>query len=196
MDNNEIKPLNTTYVYVRTWPFDVDNENVYPEDRFLEINNCTNEKVKGQKFYAWKLLEQAIEEVYGIKLEDIGVVKEGQKWNADKCQISISHSGNVVAIAVSEQPVGVDIEEENIDRFEKLRARIVHKDEVLDGVNLCVLWTMKEAVFKRYNRGVFNPRKINTNTENVVGKVLEINNKKYAISVSVENLENVEYIIL
>ena len=71
--------------------------------------------------------------------------------------ISVAHGGEVVAVAIADCRVGVDVE--SMERnFERARDRYASKEEVAlseqDGW-LCMLWTAKEALYKLYGeRGV------------------------------------------
>ncbi len=65
--------------------------------------------------------------------------------------ISISHTDNFVAVALSEQPLGLDIQK--IDRrIKNLKNRFVSDDEWIDSENeiihLMLHWSAKEAMYK------------------------------------------------
>ena len=68
--------------------------------------------------------------------------------------ISVSHGANMVAVAVSDSPVGVDIE--SIDRnFDRVMERYISPQEqtLSDRVQWpAMVWTAKEALYKLYGR--------------------------------------------
>ena len=106
-------------IYVSAYPFECGIQNISFAPRAEEIKACTNENVRRQKLYVWKLLELAVGDLPGMDLNSLNLRKdENGKWQSDKIYISLSHSGNVVAAAVSDSSVGLDIE------FFKERKRI------------------------------------------------------------------------
>ena len=93
------------------YPFECGIQNISFAPRAEEIKACTNENVRRQKLYVWKLLELAVGDLPGMDLNSLNLRKdENGKWQSDKIYISLSHSGNVVAAAVSDSSVGLDIE--------------------------------------------------------------------------------------
>jgi phosphopantetheinyl transferase (holo-ACP synthase) len=191
--NNETKIDDKVVVYVKSWPFEVSDEEIYPNNRLLETENCTNKKVKGQKYYAWKLLEKAMSEVYAFDIHNVDIRKNNDKWESSKCHFSISHSGSVVAVALSKSPVGIDIEENNEERFERIKERFLCKNELSIDIPLSIMWTKKEAIFKRNGRGRFNPIKIDSCTKNVDSRLVELGGVQYALSVATKKTCPVEY---
>lgn len=98
-------------IYVSAYPFECGIQNISFAPRAEEIKACTNENVRRQKLYVWKLLELAVGDLPGMDLNSLNLRKdENGKWQSDKIYISLSHSGNVVAAAVSDSSVGLDIE--------------------------------------------------------------------------------------
>lgn len=77
-----------------------------------EICSALNEKVKRQKFFAWKLLQKGLNKL-GFNPLDIEFFKSGNgKWTSNKVNFSISHSEKAVVVAISDLPVGVDVEKQ------------------------------------------------------------------------------------
>ena len=163
-----MKCTNNDYIFVTSIPFKTNME-IYPESRLNEINNTTNEKVKSQKFFAWKLLEKAIHEIYDLNISDVNFNKTlTGKWVSDKFYFSISHTGDIVAIAISLNPIGVDVEGVENKKFsEKFRHKVLTENELLGNTDLSLAWTKKEAIFKRDNLEVFVPNKIDTCDDNL-----------------------------
>ncbi len=103
-------------------------------------------------------------------LIDMGVqnirYEESGKPVADNCYVSISHSGNMVAVCTSENPVGIDIEKiDDTRNFEKIASRYFHGKEkeffeqtpTVDA--FYEIWTKKEAYTKIDGNGVIEIQK-------------------------------------
>lgn len=69
----------------------------------------------------------------------------------DHRYVSISHTGNFVALALSNQPIGVDIQTVD-ERILRLRNRFVSEEEFINPehelIHLMLHWSAKEAMFK------------------------------------------------
>ena len=69
--------------------------------------------------------------------------------------VSLSHKGNVVALAVSNEAVGVDVEDttvpRNVERLSKLFAETERPTSLYDFYKV---WTAKEAEGKRLRTGI------------------------------------------
>lgn len=98
------------------------------------------------------LLKQMIKELYGREDFVLGFNENG-KPTLDFCFFSISHSGDFAVCAVSDSPVGVDIE--RMEQFKKrdsymlftaLESEYVNKSDSLN--RFYTLWTRKEAYIK------------------------------------------------
>lgn len=98
-------------------------------------------------------------------LIDMGVQNLGYEENgkpvADNCFVSISHSGNMVAVCTSEKPIGLDIELIDEKRnLEKLSKRVFCGKELEIFNNsptveqFYEIWTKKEAYSKIDGQGV------------------------------------------
>lgn len=138
---------------------------LYPEERRKEISECKSAKVRREKSSVWALLEYAVKDAYGKKLCDFVFEKTSDgKWVSDKFYFSLSHSKNVVTVAVSDCPIGVDVE--SIDNFsvaternkDKFLKKICSEDEYEKYKNapislLTALWTQKESTYKMEGRG-------------------------------------------
>ncbi|MBQ8767736.1 MAG: 4'-phosphopantetheinyl transferase superfamily protein [Clostridia bacterium] len=86
---------------------------------------------------------------------------EKKKPLADNCFVSISHSGNMVAVCKSQKPIGIDIEKIDKSRsLEKIANRFYHGKELeLFNKNPTAetffeIWTLKEAYSKISGEGV------------------------------------------
>lgn len=200
---NRLSPSNKIHVFVASYPFDVLSAYL-PCARQREIDECLNDDVKNSKYYAFKLLEIALKSVYGADMRDCNVVRNDRgKWTCDVCNFSLSHCGDVVAVAVSDAPVGVDVERINASRFEdKLQRRIFTENEretasAMTDAERCDfanrIWTVKEAQFKRSGGKVFVANQIEASLAESETKRLSSNNREYYLSVVFDGLCSVSY---
>lgn len=134
------------------------NGQVFPRERQSEIERCQSEKSRREKFSVWVLLQHAIEQTLGMRMDEIVFWRNSSgKWCCDRCEFSLAHSDGVVCVAISDKPVGVDIE--NVGAFrrkfcgDKLAAfyRRCASDKISvppDPNEVLSLWARKEATFK------------------------------------------------
>lgn len=141
-----------------------------PASRNAEVFAVSNEQVKLEKYYVWRLLEYALDRSFGFRIKKMDFSKdEHGRWNTDGCDFSLSHSGDVVAVAVSRARVGVDFEKLAEPRFTRLAERMMTPSEAEayaalaeeeKSAYLAKLWTAKEAIFKTQGLHTFDPAKI------------------------------------
>ena len=192
-----------TAVYTAVIDPNIPLSEVYPPERQAEIDRCLNENSRLEKYAAWRLLETALCEGLGISsVESVCFSKDIYgKWSCDRCFFSITHSGGVVAVAVSDKPVGVDVEV--IKRYrEGLEAKILTPAEytALEGLDrraaeeyIIRKWSEKESIFKTLDRKGFEPLKIETSEYSVTSEVLDILNKRFVLSVCSKDTEEIMY---
>jgi phosphopantetheinyl transferase len=102
--------------------------------------------------------------------------KNGAPYLTDGRHLSISHTKDVAAIAISSQPVGIDLEHYQ-EKIIRIAPRFLHLKESLDlNMNkdihyLSQIWTAKEALYK-----VFHKKGIQFNTQLLIDLV-EANTK-------------------
>lgn len=190
-------------IYVSAYPFECGSQNISFASRAEEIEACTNENVRRQKFYVWKLLELAVNDLPGMDLNSLNLRKdENGKWQSDKIYISLSHSGNVVAAAVSDSSVGLDIEFFNEKKFGKsLANRIATESEKsffakerAFSERVCALWTRKESEFKRKGEKIFRPFFTDALSSPCRTFLLKCNHESYVLSVSGESVSKSSFV--
>ena len=191
-----------TLLLVAEIPEVISDEALYPPERMAEIAKCSNVRVRLEKYYAWRLLFEGLSEFLGESLDGLDIHKnENGKWVCDKCAFSISHTLGVVAVAVSDDDVGVDVEEIRRHRtgLEKL---ILSENElsefyrVDDGEKpeyLIKMWTRKESIFKSFDRPAFHPSEIETEKYNVRTDILTVGKERLALSVCAWDAKNTEF---
>lgn len=112
--------------------------------------------------YAWLLLEKALA-IDGLNPRMAGAIPlpNGGYRLADG-YLSWSHDGNLVALALSSFPVGIDIVDEKDPRFasDRFLSFIAAEDEIDSGLGAARLFAMKEALFKKMNGKAFVPKEI------------------------------------
>ena len=192
--------MRNTAVFVSCIPETNIFEPLYPETRQAEIEKCSNEKVQREKYFVWKLLEAAIEQVLGERIENIHFDKRADgKWVADRFCFSLSHSDRVVAVALSDREVGVDIEairkyREGLERHILTPVEMAELSEQ-DGKRaweyIIMRWTQKESIFKAGDKRIFEPTSIETAEHNVRTEVLELFDNKYMLSFCAHDAQSV-----
>ncbi len=166
--------------------------------RQQEIDTCSNRQVKEQKYYVFKLLEEAVKKSLGQKLNDLNIEKnEFKKWVCKDCYFSLTHTENLVAVAISSAPVGVDVENKNKIFSDRLAQKVFTDDELKEFKQLnasdkkeyfLTKWTQKESVFKSKNERVFLPNKVQT--LGAKSTIIAYENKEFILSYySQDNIE-------
>ena len=186
-------PMQLAEIYIRQYPFETENSKIYPAERRKEIKKCKNESLKREKYYAWKLLEYALENAKEIDVRKAKLRNEGNKWCSDQCFFSISHTDDLVLVAVSSKNVGADIEKLDLERFESFDPdTILHGNEKESFASLerekraeklNRLWTLKEAAYKHSGEGAFSPNTLDTNKKPSVVRKVRSNGKEYFIGI-------------
>lgn len=198
--------MNTTsgkiilHAYAALFPF-CTRDDIICDARRQEIDDCKNFKVRQAKFYSWKLLEIAAKQTFGLELHELEVEKGSNgKWRCDEFEFSLSHSGSVVAVAVSNRPVGVDVEKADLSRFdERLNRRIMTEaeSEFVKTLSLKeqqryanIIWTRKEALFKLLGTNGFIAKSIETTCADCITKTVTADGASYYMTVVSEHIDN------
>lgn len=193
MNNTQLKMQ--AHIFVAKYPFDVEDDKLISA-RQREIDECGDENVKQSKFYSFKLLEYAVKKLYRYSLDECNLTRNAVgRWTSDKFEMSITHCDNIVAVALCNMTVGVDIQNIDLPRFGcKLRKKILtpaelSKTELMTEESSAayanLLWTVKEAVFKRDGGKTFVPCFIDSTEEKVQSATIVSDNDKYYLSVAI-----------
>lgn len=166
--------MNEVFIY------DITNEktNEFKVSSFLRneyISSITDENRKKQSYFVWKVLEKQLTTL-GVNINDNFVNNNG-KWSLRYGDInfSISHSKNIVCVALSDNKIGVDVEKID-NKILKLEKKLVVdgcKSEEEKIIALTSKWTAKEALIKSNNHGDCNYLIIK-----------DANNEKYVVCVA------------
>ena len=188
-------------VYVANIPDREIEEPLSCSLRQKEIEAISNISVKREKYFVWQLLAYGIERSFGFKIADLEF-KKGQNgvYCCDKVHFSLSHSKNILAVAVSRGDVGVDIELFDSRCNSNMAERVMNEDEyaVYEGLSesekqnhFIKLWTAKEALFKKSHGNSFNPADWDTNTDKCRSFEKNLNGVDYSLSVATVNPERI-----
>lgn len=181
-------------VYFARVPDEGEMTPLYPPERDMDVQSVSNERVKREKYYVWRLLEYALEHSFGLRMPELEFTKDsGGRWSTPRCEISLSHSGSAVAVAVSRAPVGVDIELPRALRSDRMAEHILDAAELGDYAMLseeekadCLIrrWTAKEATFKSLHLAVFEPTKTRVDEQRIKTDEIVLDGERYIYSVA------------
>ena len=132
------------------------------EDFFIsQINlteNCKKriELIKSPQKRKQFLSIRSLIKLNDIQLKDLYYNEFGAPQLKSNKYISISHTNNYSAIAISNNPVGVDIEHFK-DKIKKIKHKFISNAETkLIDINsvrdLTVVWSIKESIYKLYKK--------------------------------------------
>ena len=198
--NNQINK-NQVVVYYATMPSTSFALDLPTKQRNDEIANCTNLQTKRQKYFVWKLLLQAVESNFGTGA--CFIKQSNGKWGCNLCCFSLSHSNDVVAVAVSSRNVGVDVQRVALPKKLSVVDRVFSKQQAKDfyaidsneekALYFTQVWTQKESIFKLLDANAFLPTHPQTYTQPSQSKVVQIGNDHYVITVALVDQLQVEF---
>ncbi len=174
-------------VYFATFEDGLQVTNVLPQARNEYVQSAAEAKIKRQRFAVWRLLDVALKERTGRGVESYIFTRQPcGKWTSPDLTLhfSMSHSEYAVAAAISDRPVGVDVQ--SVKEFSRrdcaaLANRILTEREKRDFFALPLqsrpsflaeLWAAKESLFKLDGNGVFKPRALHADSGNTICKTL------------------------
>ena len=177
-----------TDVYFAQLPEVMGRRAIYPPERETYILQATNPQLMRQRYYVWLLLEYALQHSLGKGLYELHIQKSPHgKWESPFVYFSLAHSNNALAVAVSDMPVGVDIQEQ-IEKPTMANCALTDSEwgKFLSAQNpnelLTELWTKKESLFKKTDKLRFLPKEIDTETTFTQTEWLDVDGKHYALS--------------
>lgn len=187
---HKTKRGDTLDLYIATIPQEPEYRPVLPQERQAMIEATRDERVRAQRFYAWDTLLKGLYNSRGPDADEAEITKtESGKWVSAKCGISISHCTTAVAAAIARDAVGVDIEPFGDARYrEALLNRISTEAErelfptLTVEQRIAVLWTRKEAAFKRGDRDLPTPIEADAAEPTVRTILIRIDDTEYVVS--------------
>ena len=181
-------------VYIARIPESYKLKPLYPKQRYKEVRAVKNDEVRKHKYFAWKLLEYALMHSFAYDITKLELTKSPSgKWVSPSCEFSITHSGDLVAVAVSKKPVGVDIQVQKDVLSSSFAERMFTKDEqealalLPDDQarknELLNLWAQKESIFKTFNSYKYIPAEIETSDYKTHSETVDVDGVTYHIAV-------------
>ncbi|MCR5102099.1 MAG: 4'-phosphopantetheinyl transferase superfamily protein [Butyrivibrio sp.] len=139
-----------------------------PQSRLKKAYDYKSQADRARSIAASYLLQTGLDEYQGkhIKNPDISFGEDGKPYFTDypELHFSISHSGEYVACAFSDQEIGLDIQEERASNCDKIAARFYSpsENEYLNSIKNADLrkheffriWSAKEAYIKFTGLGI------------------------------------------
>lgn len=165
-----------------------------------ELKSVTNPSLIAQKKASYGLLDYAMNASFKTSVDFKSMSKDerGKPHLKDKF-FSVSHTNDLVCVAVSGINIGVDIEEikEHVS-LDRTRSHIVCEGEEATTIDeMVALWTKKEAIFKLDDTiRSYIPSKIDTSKYQSKTSFLEYDGKKYALTLASSIVTNVNVILL
>ncbi len=192
-------------IYVARIPEHIDTSaRLYPKERDDEVRKVSSAEVMRHKYYAWRLLERALLRTFGYKIDKINFSKDERgKWSADSLSFSISHSGDYVAVALSRRSIGVDIQLIDKPKDERFARRVLSHGELehyymLSPTErpdfLITEWSIKEAIFKSLDDGIFSPSRIDTDKHRTASQIINLDERRYVLSACGEDIDCIRII--
>ncbi len=198
-----IRSLPVADVYLAKLPDGEIGEALGCDLRQKEIDSVTNEKVKREKYYVWKLFEYALQRSLGLKAADLKFIRdENGRYMTDRAEFSFSHSKGALCVAVSRNAIGVDIEPLDTEFSDGLAKRIMNDneysafeklDESEKQAYFVKVWTAKEALFKASHRKAFNPYAIDTENGGYKSFSKTVDGREYTVSVATDTPEKIRF---
>ena len=164
------------------------------DEREREIADTANPRLKRQRYCVWQLLLQALRRVFGEEANGVTFTKSPSgKWGCSLCEFSLSHGDEVVAVAIADRAIGVDVEKIR-PTHEALAQKILtqQQKEICAKLTpqeankfLLTEWCKRESIFKALQNGTVltptYPANLDTQT-----KVIGVDGDRYLLCVATE----------
>ena len=166
--------------------------NRVPEALKNNIKNFKNLDSQKQSLLAWVLLGLALKDEYNLDLLNLEIKyhENGKPFFANSdIHFSISHSNNLVGIAISKQAIGLDLEFFDSNKnYLKLSQRILSNEESLQLLKesqkesyILTNWVIKEAYLKMTGEGI-KPSTFKTKPIKKYFKIFKFNKEEYYLA--------------
>ncbi len=169
--------------------------------RQAQIDSISDDVLKRQKYYVWKLLGYGLERSLGKRMKEMVFSRdENGVYSTEGVYFSLSHSGNALAAAVSRAPVGVDVESLNapflsgMARRSMTGAEYAVYEQLPEGEKrsfFVKLWTAKEALFKVSGTASFLPAQQDTQRGSYGSFEKNLGSERYILSVATKTPEKI-----
>ena len=178
---------------------------LYPTERYLEVTKCKSEKTKREKYSVWKLLEKVVTEELKLDFANLQFTKtDNGKWICPEFCFSLSHTDNLVSVAVSPFLVGVDVELVRPIREEIGRKILTDSEaeymralpQTVRGRYLLECWVRKESIFKKEGQKALLPCSFRADTCPTQLHTLKYCGEEYIISVCTDEGNKTKFIYM
>tara|TARA_B100001758_G_scaffold247507_1_gene265603 strand:+ start:2214 stop:2795 length:582 start_codon:yes stop_codon:yes gene_type:complete len=171
-----VKKINTNNCTIAIWDLKESYSELLKLSNTHDLPKYKTEKRK-KEFLASRLLLNEIQPNQSISYNQYGAPEIKNEKH-----ISISHSKNLVAIAVSDKRVGLDLEYIS-DKALRLSSKFISKDHQINLSNekATLIWCLKETIYKWYQKGnidFINDIKISPFTVSKKGHLVAMFKKK------------------
>jgi len=142
-----------------------------PKCRLEKIEKLKNEDAKCQSFAAGRLLVKLLAMEESVEEDEVIQGLDSKNHSEDNRTViisdkvihyNISHTGKLVAVAISEDSIGIDVEEKD-DKSFKVTERMFSEEDKLyvngSQERFREIWTSKEAFLKCTGEGISVPLK-------------------------------------
>lgn len=115
---------------------------------------------------SWLMLKEGLR-VTGYRLRDFCYNEHGKPYLEGGPYFSISHCKAGIAVAVDDQPIGIDIETIRHAKEDLIERTMNEQERVgMDDRKFTRLWTRKEAVVKAEGTGIYSFEQLQTILDN------------------------------
>lgn len=180
-------------IYVREdiWDFDLESSlREISEQRREQALRFKHEQGRRLCVLAYLLLKQGLREEYGIMENPVFEYNEHGKPSIvghPEIFFNLSHCKEAVACAISDQPVGIDVE--SVRSYKERLVRYTMNDEEVRDIETSEqpdttfirLWTMKEATMKLVGTGISKDMKSVIDTDRY--KYTTVDRQRYIYTV-------------
>jgi len=127
------------------------------------LNEKRHPGVRAASLSAWNLLAEALRQSGVRPLPCVCFTKQGKPcFENHPLHFSLSHSGRLAAVLLSDSPCGVDIERIRPEAAQKLRDRCLSPREKACDTDFFTFWTRKECLGKFSGEGIGDPTQTDT----------------------------------
>ena len=165
------------------------------------LRKKTNPAVRASSLATWSLLAEGLRRLGLNALPEVRFEPGGKPVFVNRpLHFSLSHSGHLAAVLISEKPCGVDVEQLRPEVAARLHERCLSDAERARDCDFFELWTKKECIAKLDGRGLpSHPSEIDTLDSRWTGRfytthVRDSSGQEYALSALCADAEALQII--
>lgn len=170
--------------------------NNFPNAINTHILEKQNLKNKMQSKRSWELLRLVLSQELNMDIRELNIeFNENGKPTSNRCFFSISHSYDVSVVAISDQNIGVDVEQIIIDENKmKLAKKLIKKNRDITIVDFYLMFTGYEALMKYYGKSLGYPKNKLIFSDEYCNEIIEIDKNKYMIAYTGKKTDKIKKI--